>query len=419
MIKRKIKNIFHSNLFGNLSALMILQLLTYVFPLITVPYLYRVLGVELYGLVSFSAAFMVYFTILTDFGFNLSAVREISVNRDSKEKVEEIFNSVSSSRILLCICSLLILLVILFTINPFSEEKQLYLLSFTIVFGNAIFPIWFFQGLEKMKYITIINIVARTVSILPIFFVVKNESDYLFVPIFYGLGSVISGIVSLIVIHHKFKIRFYIPKISSIVNSLKDSATYFLSRLSLSLYTATNTFLIGLILGNTAVGYYAAADKLYQGYSGLLAPITQAIYPYMAKNKDLKLWKKITKLVSVSNGVVAVVVAWLATEILLIVYGEIQQDIVNVFRILTLTTIITFPSILSGYPLLAAWGHPKFVNSSVMVASIVHITGLSVLVFSKQLSLVSVACMVMISECVVYGVRIWGYKKYIIRKTLI
>ena len=172
MIKliNKLKNIANTEdkkrLLSNFFSLSILQTFTYILPLLTLPYLVRVLGPEKFGLVVFAQAFIIFFNILVDYGFNLSATREISVNRENKEKLTEIFSSVMSIKFILIGISFTILSIIIFSFEKFSNNIDLYYLTFLWVIGQALFPIWYFQGLEKMKYIICKNSVRLGKSLL-------------------------------------------------------------------------------------------------------------------------------------------------------------------------------------------------------------------------------------------------------------
>ena len=208
----KLKNIVNTEdkkrLLSNFFSLSILQIFTYILPLLTLPYLVRVLGSEKFGLVVFAQAFIIFFNILVDYGFNLSATREISVNRENKEKLTEIFSSVMSIKFILIGISFTILSIIIFSFENFSNNIDLYYLTFLWVIGQALFPIWYFQGLEKMKYITIVNITSKLIFTVAIFIFIQNEADYILVPILNGLGFIIGGILSLWIVHKDFNQRF-------------------------------------------------------------------------------------------------------------------------------------------------------------------------------------------------------------------
>ena len=150
-LKEKLKNDDVKRLFENFASLFTLQGLNYILPLITFPYLVRVLGPDKYGLIAFAQAFIGYFVILTDYGFNLSATREVALNRDNDKKLSEIFSSVMIIKIVYMVLSFIILCTVVFSFEKFSHNWIIYIFAFGVVLGNVLFPVWFFQGMERMK----------------------------------------------------------------------------------------------------------------------------------------------------------------------------------------------------------------------------------------------------------------------------
>ena len=136
-------------LIENTIAIALTQIITYVIPLVSLPYLSRVLGVEKFGLVYWAQSFIIYFSIFTEFGFNLSAVREIALYKDNPQKISNIFNAVMVVKFFLIIISFLILLLLIGIFPKFKNEALLFILTFFMVIGNAIYPIWYFQGIQR------------------------------------------------------------------------------------------------------------------------------------------------------------------------------------------------------------------------------------------------------------------------------
>ena len=346
----------------NFVSLALLQGVNYVLPLISFPFLFRVLGVERWGLVSFGYSLMQYFVMFTDFGFNLSATKYISEHRDDRRAINSYLNSAMLGRALLCGASLVVLLALIAGFDKFGSEAAFYLLYFGMIVGNVMFPMWFFQGMENMKYITVFNIVAKSVSIVPFFVFIRGPEDYIYVPACYSVGFLLAGLISLYIVYRVMGMRWYLTGWGSVRAALRDSSTYFLSRVSTSLFTTTNSFLLGLVCGNTAVGYYSAAEKLYQAYNQLLSPFTGVLFPHIARSHDTRFFKRVFSRVAVANVFCVAATLALSAWVLRLVYGTAEPEILRIFRTLMCGCLITIPSILLGYPFLAAMGHPLFTN---------------------------------------------------------
>jgi len=406
----KIKNTVNTEdkkrLLSNFFSLSVLQAFTYILPLLTLPYLVRVLGIEKFGLVMFAQAFIMFFNILVDYGFNLSATREISIHRDNKEKLTEIFSSVIIIKFTLIVISFLILSIIVFSFEKFSSDWELYYLTFLWVIGQALFPIWYFQGLEKMKYITIVNITSKLIFTIAIFIFIQNETDYIIVPILNGLGFIVGGILSLWIINKNFNQSFKIQSMQIVMMHFRDSSQFFLSRVSVSIYTSSNAFVLGLFTNITIVGYYSIAEQLYKAIQGFYQPIVQVLYPYVAKEKNIPLFKKIFTLSIIINTLGIILLYFIGGYIFDFLFSsKIGSESLEVFHILLLSALVVVPSILIGYPFLGALGFAKYANNSVIFGSILHLLGLFTLALTNNITIYSVAFMVLVTEIFVFIYR--------------
>ena len=414
-MKVNIKSIFKDKdkkvLLSNFISLFVLQGANYILPLITLPYLVRVLGAEKFGIIAFAQAFVAYFGILIGYGFELSATKEIAEHRENKEKVIEIFSSVILIKFLIMLFSLLVMSLIIFSFDNFKKNWLIFYFTFGVPIGRILFPVWFFQGMEKMKYITFLNITAKVIFTIFIFVFIREASDYIYVPLINSAGFFVAGIIAMWIIFRNFNMKFIIPPFKTIFYHFKNSTQFFLSRLSVSIYTSTNTFVLGLFTTHEMVGYYAVAEKLYQAFDQLYHPLVNTLYPYVANKKNISLFKKIFKIANLFNLILFIVVFLLAGEIIKIIFGDNLDYSVNVFKILILTLPIVVPSMLIGYPFLAAMGFPKYANNSVIFSSILHIIGLGILILLNLVNIYTVAFMVIITESFVLFYRLYGIFK--------
>lgn len=332
--------------FSNILSLGILQGANYILPLLTVPYLVRVIGVELFGLLAFANAAIAYFNVITDFGFNLTATREISLNRNNNKKVVEIFSSVLTIKFILLLTSLLILILLGFILPKFGDNFNIFILSFGLVFGQMLFPLWFFQGMEKMKYVTYLNIGAKTFFTILIFTFVKTRTDYYLVPLLTSFGYILSGIISLIIVYRNFNIKFEKQKQIVLKKYFNDSFKVFKGTFSYSAIAPTTIFLTGSFFGNVTVGYYSAVDKLFRGVAYFANPIAQAIFPFLTKGYMENPKKALTNSFKISISyltvsiLISIILGLNANAILTFLY---KQEFVNSFTMNTYYILLIYP----------------------------------------------------------------------------
>ncbi|ERF78951.1 oligosaccharide flippase family protein [Gallibacterium anatis] len=399
-------------LISNFLSLSVLQVFSYALPLLTLPYLVKVLTPSYYGLISFSQSIAVFLFIIVDFGFNFSAVRQIASYQNNIKKLIEIFSSVMLIKTILLLFSFFLLVLIITIFQKFEENKYVYFLSFLYVVGQAYFPSWFFQGIEKMKFITFINVCIKISFTLLIFIFVKTEQDFYLVPIFNGIGFCIAAIVAIYIIRLKFKISFEFQKIKTILVYFFDSWKYFLSNISVNLYSNANTFFLGLVTTNTIVGYYSMAEQLYKAMVAFFGPISTALYPYMTRTKDISLYRKILLYIFVLCFFILMGLLYLDDFILTLFYRiEINILVIRLFDLFSFLFIIATISCMLGYPFLGALGYVEEANNSIIFGAVLHMISILFLYVTYSISPINIMIATLITEIFILVYRVfYSYK---------
>ena len=326
---------------GNFLSLTSLQTINYFLPLIVLPYLIRIIGMGKFGLIAFAQSLVQYFMIFTDYGFSLSATKTISLIGEHKQKINEVFSSVMTVKLIFSAISFLILCVLLFFVPKFKADWLIYVLSFGSVIGSTLFPVWFFQGKEKMSYIAVVNVLSGLIYALCIFIFVDGPEDFLLVPLFNSLLSIISGVLGLYIAFRKFRIEFILQKYTSIKRQLKTGWDIFISILSINAYTTSRVFAVGLLTNNVITGYYSLAEKIANYIKTFpMDSFTRAVFPRIsnvfARNKQ----RAIAIMYRIQDGitlgfVVSLPLAYLlAPWIIKIACGETYQEVVLTLRLL-------------------------------------------------------------------------------------
>lgn len=362
----------HKTLLQNFSYLSALQVFNMLLPLITYPYLIRILGKETYGLIVFAQAIIGYLVIFVNFGFNISATKEVSIHRDNKEKLSEILSSVLILKGILFFLSLLILSALLYFILQVHGYEILFYLTMYMCLYELIFPIFYFQGIEKMKYITYLNLVSRIIFLALIFMLIKSKSDYLLVPIISGIGATIAGLISIFIII-KDQIVFRAQPINILLVYFKKSYVMALAYTSNTFKTNFNIIIVKFFFSFSEVAYFDLALKISNIANTFLDLISQTVFPKMSREKNTNFLKKVINLSLGASFLFILFIQLFAKQIIETLGGIEMIPAINILRILIFFIPVYITGALLGRNCLIVHGFDKQVLLSMLYSSIVYV----------------------------------------------
>jgi len=365
---------------GNVIALGLLQASNYVVPLVMLPYLTRVLGAEAFGKVVFAQALMAYAVLLVDYGFTWSATREVAANRHDHRHISRVFAGTWAAQWLLFVLAALMLAVALMLSHRLQADAELYIAAFLTVFGGLLFPVWFFQGLEQLKAVAVLQFFIRALALIPIFIYVSQPDHAVRVLIINGVISIIGGCAALYWLHRKQWATWQAPTCSGTVQALRSGAALFGSRVSISFYTNLVPIALGWLAGPVAVAYFNVADKLRSAGQSLIGPIAQALFPRMShlaqtdKAAAFRLLKTSTLVVAAVGGSASVGLWLLAEWLVVLLAGSEFAPAASVLRWLAFLPLVIGFSNLLGVQLMLPKGMNRPFNVILLLAGILGAT---------------------------------------------
>jgi len=384
-------------LLKNFSSLLIIQLASYVAPLLILPYLSRILGVDGFGIVFFGVAFVTICGVLIDFGFDLYAPYKIARHREEVSYINKLSGAIFGAKLFLYLIVALITIMFAFISNVY-ETKFILLFLFPMFFFS-IQPNWLFQSLENTFEIAIYFIVSRFIYISLVFGFVNTRDDYFIVMICLGLCFSINAILSL----RKMIKLGYLP--------IRPS---FSAVRSVIIYGAGGTVFLGLVSTHAQVGYFSSAEQIFRGLQGLFTPVALAMYPYMSRKHNRKIFFLVL-CAAMFVCLVCIIVGIFAGELILeLVFGADFGPSYLPFVAFLVVLAINVPSTLIGYPFLGAMGHSSYVNMTVITASIVQLCLLIVLYMFDFSSAFYVALSIVAAELTVLLLR--SFKVFLVLK---
>ena len=405
--KDKIKG----TVFKNYIYLLMIQGANFILPLITIPYLVRTLGINKFGIVMVAQSFAILLTIITEFGLDMSATRQVALIKNDKRKVSQYFFDVFFLKMFLVIVAFIILAFFIFYVDKFSREYLVYFFSFGMVFGQALFPAFFFRGIEEMRIVTIINVLAKVIFTISVFIIIKTPEDYHYVPILNGLGFILSGCLGFI-LSLKY-VSFMKPIFNEAISIAKESFSLFLSNLAVSFYTKINTLIVGIFISDSVAGVYSSMEKLVVATKSIYIPLYQALFPNIVVKDKITIVSIINKMkyyMGALGAIISFLIFLFAVDILNLIYND--EMITSYYVIFQILGLIGFLSSLNMLFVSLFFPAVKAFNQRLKILSMGGIFNIILVITLVQYySIYGVAISATISELFILIVAYYLYKR--------
>ena len=400
-----------NQLLKNTTSLMLFNITKILFPIVTLPYLTRILSTEAYGTVAYVKTIMTYMQIFVDFGFMLSATKNIVKVKDDSKKMSRTIGDTLMARIVLGVVGGVIVVCMAVSL-PILKKNILYtLLSYMVVFQSIFLMDFVFRGLETMYVITIRFVVMKTLSTVLTFVFVKNESNMLLIPIFDILSSFLA-IILVIKEMRRMKIKIMFSNFLNSIHMIKESFVFFLSNVASTSFNALSTLIIGVQISASDVAYWSVCMQIIGSLQACYSPISDGIYPEMVRSKNINLMKKVLK-VLIPVALVGCVVCFLCADFgMEIIGGKEYVVAAPIFRLLIPCIFFGFLAMMFGWPTLGVIDKTKETTFTTIASVLIHILLLVWLIIENKFTLVNIAIVRSLADFMLFFMRYMLYLKF-------
>ncbi len=343
------------HLVKNIFSLVIVQVANYVLPLISIPIVVRVIGPDNFGIINYYSAFVAYFMLLINYGFDYSGTRVIAAEPYNIEKRNLHFTKILYAKLMLFLISIILFFISLTFISHSQTETKVAIYTFLIAVSWVITPNWFFQGMQELKKLALFNFLSKLIFNLMIIFLIVKKEHFIWQPLILSLSQIFVSIISLLYAIKKFGINLMKTSFSAVFRLLWIDKMIFFSMLATHLYTDTNIVILGFYETKEHIGYFTAAWRLTFVFLVLLSlPTSQALFPYIAASfsksieKGILQIRRILPIIIYASLGFSVVLFFFGGIIIRNFYGEGFQPAVVVFRILTIVPVLSFINTILG-----------------------------------------------------------------------
>lgn len=346
MLKATIGYIKNQKQFSNLIIYGCGQGFNLITPLLVIPYIVLICGEEGYGKIGVGMALAFFIMVFIDYGSEITAVKQVAVNREDKSKLENIFITTYAAKLLLLLVVLTIVSIVFYFISYFNQDKKLFFFSLSMVVGQFINPTWFFQGIENFKWITVVNVLSKIIYLAGIFIFIQKPSDYIYSNLIWGIGMIVANGVAVIYILNSHSFSFVNTKKEDVLKFIKDNFPIFSSQIFVSLQMYSPIVLISFFGGNTMAGQYKIIDQIIVIFKTYILLFFNYVYPRVcyllekSKHEAMHFWKTYNGLNFIFIAFSMALILLFSTEVVTYFNPKEIQEIAGLLKIAVLIPVL-------------------------------------------------------------------------------
>lgn len=405
MLFDKIRN--NKTILKNTGYLSIIEIIRLAMPFVALPYIIQTVGAENYGLAVFAQTIISYFSIFINWGLDISAVKDVSVNRNNHVELNWIVSSVLGIKLLLFLISFMILLLCMYIIPFMNTYKTLFFFAFLTCLSEVLFPAWFYQGIEKMKYLTIIRTTSILFYTISVFIFIDNSDDYEKIVLLQSLGNIIAGCLSLYILFVINKIKLVLPSYVRLKNVFNEGFPFFMSRVSVVFNNTMAKTISGIFFTMEFVAAFDLAQKISSASLIPIQMLNQSAYPHIAKTLNVIFVRRFFVVNVVISFIIAAFV-FISSPLIVYVFANNQlESSVTILRILSLWIFCGGITTYIGGPVLVSFGYAKPFNNSVIISTIILILLYLIVYLLDIYNIYIYALILSISEMTILAYRLY------------
>lgn len=327
---------------GNFLSLSLLQIGNYVLPMLTLPIISRIIGPDNYGVISYAFAFVGYFVLLINAGFDLYGSRLITAQKGNREALNETFTDIIATKAFLMVAATILFVTCLVFIPQLREERTVFFFTFLICIGWVLNPSWLYHGMQESRRYALFSFLSKLLFSVFVVFIVKHRDDYIYHPLLTSLAHILVSVISF-----RYAIKKYNLKITGI--SFRKILDTFNKNRKLSVIwwvsnqaSSTNILLAGFILTYAQTGFFSAALRIIIILQSVISlPVNTVLFPYIGEafnegyEKGLQRIHKILPYVFMLSAGLSIVTFLMAKFIIIVFFGNEFAEAVILLKILS------------------------------------------------------------------------------------
>ena len=389
-----------SKLLKNGIWLFILQVFNTVVPMLTLPYITRILEPSGYGEFSLALNWVLYFQVIVEYGFGYWGARKVAT--DNGSTLQKTFNNIITARLLLLILSFILMIIVFLFSGKGINHFVCMCILFSMVLGVAFQLTWLFQGMQEMKYITLINAISRLLSVLLIFVMIKKATDVNLYAFLYSATYIISAIMGLYLAHKRYGLKFCISGIKEAECALVEAWPLFISQAMAKMLSGFGVTVLGMVAASSAVGIYSAIYKIPYAMALFFNPISQSIYPNISAefNKSsvngFQRIRKIATFIMPIFLIISIVTMYFHHQIVQLCFGSEYSSYSKILIPLCLWFLFSVLNNFLGIQILVASGNQKEYSKAFFISALAAIV--MYIIFGNLFNIYGIAIATFLAE---------------------